>query len=200
MAKSTDPCCESTSGNVTLAPIERPEITLVAGWLADPENARWLDFGAGHQVLTATSLALMLQRDIHVLRAVRVADAEAPVGIVALSNVDRRFRTAQLWYVLGDKRYAGRGCTTVAVAQLLDVGFDDIVLDAINAWAVEPNRASIRVLERNHFRLVGRQRQCHYIDGRPFDRLLFDLLASEFKENRDARSGESSELIVEAVR
>lgn len=185
---------------MTLAPIERPEITLVAGWLADPENARWLDFGPGRQVLTATSLALMLQRDIHVLRAVRVADAEAPVGVVALSNVDRRFRTAQLWYVLGDKRYAGRGCTTVAVAQLLDLGFDDIVLDAINAWAVEANRASIRVLERNRFRLVGRQRQCHYIDGRPFDRLLFDLLASEFKENRDARSEESSELTVEAIR
>ncbi len=50
-----------------------------------------------------------------------------------------------------------------------------------SAWAVEHNTASIAVLKRNNFQLVGRQRQCHRIDDRPFDRLLFDLLASEHR-------------------
>jgi hypothetical protein len=38
------------------------------------------------------------------------------------------------------------------------------------------------VLERLKFRFYGRQRQCHCIDGRFYDRLYFDLLASEHRE------------------
>ena len=46
---------------------------------------------------------------------------------------------------------------------------------------------SLRIIERLGFRFIGRQRQCHYIDGRPYDRLLFDLLASEHQELDEAR-------------
>lgn len=166
--------------HLTLAPIERGEIPLVAGWLADPVNARWLDFGPGQRVLTAGALAFMLQRELHLLRAVRVADRAHPIGVVALSYVDRRTRTAQLWYLLGDKTCEGRGLTSAAVGRLLRIAFHEIGLEAINAWAVEHNVGSIRVLERNGFRLIGRQRRCHEIDGTLYDRLLFDLLASEF--------------------
>ena len=37
------------------------------------------------------------------------------------------------------------------------------------------------------FRYIGRQRQCHVIDGRAYDRLLFDLLAEEFTARDDYR-------------
>jgi len=81
--------------------------------------------------------------------------------------------------VLGDKTYAGRGYTSRAVGQLLTLGFTTLGLETVSAWAVEDNAASIQVLVRNGFLAIGRQRQCHVIDGRPRDRLLFDLLASE---------------------
>jgi RimJ/RimL family protein N-acetyltransferase len=100
---------------------------------------------------------------------------------VALSDIDRVFRTGRLWYVLGDKRFAGRGLTSRAVADLVREGFGPVRLEAINAWAVVENRPSIRILESNGFRLIGYQRRCHRIDGRPVDRALFDLLATEFE-------------------
>jgi asparagine synthetase B (glutamine-hydrolysing) len=34
---------------------------------------------------------------------------------------------------------------------------------------------------RNGFQFVDRQRRCHIIEGRAADRLLFDLLASEYQ-------------------
>jgi len=55
-------------------------------------------------------------------------------------------------------------------------------LCAINAWTVETNAAAQRGLERLGFRYVGRLRKCHYIDGRALDRLLYDLLANEYRE------------------
>jgi len=61
------------------------------------------------------------------------------------------------------------------------VAFQELGLHSVNTWTVEHN-ASRRGAERLGFRFIGRQRQCHLIDGQPYDRLLFDLLASEHRE------------------
>jgi RimJ/RimL family protein N-acetyltransferase len=182
LGKLTGKRCEDISMSVRLKPLDRAEIDLVAKWLAEEENSRWLDFGSGQRIPSALALALMAQRGLHLMRVFTPADEDKPVGVVALSYINWEFKTAALWYVLGDKAYGGRGYTTLAVSRLLTLGFEDGRIQAVNAWAVAENTASLRVLERNHFRPIGRQRQCHTINGRAHDRLLFDLLASEHKE------------------
>ena len=103
------------------------------------------------------------------------------VGIVGLTNVDRVFGTARIWVVVGDKTFGARGHATHAASRLLSYAFRELKLRAVNTWIVEHN-PSRRIAERLNFTLVGRQRQCHVIDGRPYDRLWFDILASEHKE------------------
>jgi len=83
--------------------------------------------------------------------------------------------------------------------------FRELGLHSINTWVVE-NNPSLRIGERLHYNYIGRQRQCHMIDGRLYDRLLFDLLASEHRELEDDprhrledrsthREGENSERV-----
>ena len=161
-----------------LLPLDSPElIELAAGWLGEPENYKWLDFGNGVQTLTPVTLKIMTQREIQVIRAYTADHGDLPVGVVGLTNVDRKFKTASLWAVLGNKRYGGS--TTEACDKILTLGFTELGLQAVNAWTLETNRPGQRVLERLHFRYIGRQRQCHCIDGRRLDRLLYDLLATE---------------------
>src|SRR6185295_5088908 len=81
----------------------------------------------------------------------------------------------------GEKSFRNRGYSTLASSKFLTLAFRELGLHAINTWAVEHN-PSLRTIERLGFRFVGRQRQCHYIDGRLHDRLLFDLLAAEHRE------------------
>ncbi len=158
-------------------------IEKIAEWMAQKENYQWLDYGNGRQVLTAAALRMMAQRDIHLLRAFTADDGDEAIGVAGLSNIDRTFNTALVSLcVLGDKRHAGHGYGTRALSRIISLGFDELGLQAVNAWVVEHNTPSRRMLERLNFRYVGRQRQCHYIDGRPYDRLLFDLLAAEHKE------------------
>src|SRR6516165_1924152 len=142
---------------VTLQPIDNANLELVAGWMSAAENYQWLDFGEGSRPLSPISLKVMTQKDNHVLRLFSAAGV--PLGLVAFSNLNRAFRTATVWYVLGNKAYSGKGYTTRAVGRLLALGYEELRLHAVNAWAVDVNRPSIRVLERNHFRLIGRQRQ-----------------------------------------
>lgn len=169
------------SPEVKLRPIDTPElIDIVAGWMARKHNYQWMDFGNGRQIITPISLKMMMQRDIHVLQVFTSEPDDVPIGVVGLSNVDRNLRTASIWVVLGNKRYGG--CTIRALDKILTFGFGELGIRAVSAWTVETNSPSLRLLDQLNFRFIGRQRQCHYIDGRLFDRLLFDILDSEHKE------------------
>jgi len=181
-----EPCGAKCTGHgshpMKLLPLDRPElIELVAGWLGKEENSKWLDFGNGVHSVTAVSLKIMTQRDLHLLRVYTPDDSDVPIGVCGLSNVDRRFKTAgSFWVVLGEKRYGGYASR--AASKLLTIGFGELGLDAVGAWTVEVNVAARRGLERLNFQYIGRQRRCHWIDGRPYDRLLYDLLATEHRE------------------
>ncbi len=170
-----------------LLPLDTPEVLeLVTNWLTQKENYQWLDFGNGRQVITPALLKIMAQRDTHFMRAYTSDRDDAPIGIVGLNSVDRSFKTATFWGASGEKSFRNRGYSTLASSRLMTLAFRDLGLRAVNTWAVEHN-PSLRTIERLGFRLIGRQRQCHYIDGRPHDRLLFDLLAAEHQELHEER-------------
>jgi RimJ/RimL family protein N-acetyltransferase len=75
-----------------------------------------------------------------------------------------------------EKKTFGR---SLLFLSMLTLGFTELALQTVNAWTLESNQPSIKVLTRNHFQLVGRQRRCHRIDGHAFDRLLFDVLRTD---------------------
>ncbi len=170
---------------VTLKPVDTPErLRLVAGWLNDPDNAKWLDFGDGRQQVTPEWLKIATQRGTLALRMFE-ADDGTPAGAGALGNINPHFKSATLWVVLGDKRIVRNGYATRATRSILALGFEELRLHSINTWIVEHN-PSVGVARNVGFRPAGRQRQCHFIDGRAYDRLWFDLLASEHTEQRHA--------------
>ena len=164
-----------------LLPLDRPEfLELAAGWLARPENHQWLNFGSG-QVVTPALVRIMAQRESHFLRVYTADRDDVPIGILGLNGVDRAFKTATFWGASGEKSFRNRGYSTFASSRFLTLAFRDLGLQAINTWAAEHN-PSLRTIERLGFRYIGRLRQSHTIDGRPCDRLLFDLLACEHRE------------------
>ena len=164
-----------------LRPLATPaDFELAAGWLQRKENSQWLDFGAGQRV-TPALLRIMTQRDTHYIRLYSRDCEDAPIGIVALSHVDRNMRTGALWGVAGEKSFRCRGWGARAASRLLTLAFQELGLHSVSTWIVAHN-PSQRGAARLGFRYVGRQRQCHFIDGQPYDRLLFDLLASEHRE------------------
>jgi RimJ/RimL family protein N-acetyltransferase len=169
-----------------LVPLDRPElIELAAGWLARKENYQWLDFGNGGRIVTPALLRIMAQRDTHFMRVCFDRDGN-PTGISGLNNVDRVFRTATFWGATGEKSLQKRGFGTFVGSQFLGLAFRELGLHSINTWVADTN-PSLRLVQRLGFRFVGRLRQSHYIDGRPYDRLLFDLLASEHREIDEGR-------------
>ena len=135
-------------------------------------------------------LKIATQRGSYVLRLF-TADDDRPIGVVGLGSINPHFKTVNIWVVLGDKSSAGRGYASLATSKMLTLGFEELGLLSIHTWIVEHN-PSIYVAKRVGFRPIGRQRLCHYIDGRVYDRLWFDVLASEHKEIEDVRCARSA--------
>jgi RimJ/RimL family protein N-acetyltransferase len=176
--------------DMKLLRLDTPEIVeLAAGWLAQKENHQWLDFGGGKRIITPPVLRVMAQRDTHFMRVWTSDRDDTPIGIVGLNNVDRNSRTATFWGVAGDKSFRNRGTGTRAAAMFLSLAFRELGLHSINTWVVE-NNPSLRIGERLHYHYIGKQRQCHWIDGHLYDRLLFDLLASEHRELNESKEDE----------
>ena len=170
-----------------LKAVDSPELLqLVVRWLSQKENYQWLDFGDGRQLVSAEWLKIGMQRGSYAIRVFTADDSDAPIGVVGLSNINPHFRTANIWVVLGDRSHGGRGYASRATSKMLTLGFEALGLRAIHTWIVEHN-PSVHVAKRVGFRPIGRQRQCHYIDGQAYDRLWFDLLATEHEEIQDVR-------------
>ncbi|HEY3860172.1 MAG TPA: GNAT family protein [Gammaproteobacteria bacterium] len=163
-------------------------IGLGASWLTEKRNHQWLDFGDGSGPIGTTALSHMSRDDAHIIRALTADDDDTPIGLVALSSINRDFRSAMLWALLGDRDYAAKGYVFRATSAILTLGFTDFGLECVNAWAVECNHASLRILRKLNFKPIGRERHCHYIDGRPFDRLLFELQSTDHRSRQDVRS------------
>src|SRR2546430_4306896 len=167
---------------MTLRPLSSfADFELAAAWLRRNENSQWLGFGRSRQGITPTLLRIMVQREANFLRLYTSDADDTPIGIVALTNIDRKMRTGTFWIVAGDKSFRSRGRGRIAASRFLALAFRDLGLHTVNTWIVEHN-VTRRGAEQLGFRFIGRQRQCHFIDGQPYDRLLFDLLAGALPE------------------
>ena len=160
------------------------DLETIAGWLAEPRIAKWLDFGMARPPAAVALKYATAQGSQRLFTFAPARGQEvAPIGVVGLSSIHPTFRTALLWYALGEPRYAGRGLTSMAAVEVVRIGFGELDLRAIHAWVVAGNQASARILEKIGFRPIGRQRQCHDIDGRLHDRLLFDIVPRELADH-----------------
>lgn len=164
-----------------LKPLDSAELLeFVAGWLSQKEIYQWLDFGDRKQTATTVWLKILVQQNTHLLRAYTADDDETPIGVVGLSEINHHFKTARVWVVAGDPSFRGRGYARAATSAMLAIAFHDLGLHAVNTGIVDGN-VSVRIAESLHFNFIGRQRQCHAIDGHLCDRLWFDILASEYR-------------------
>ena len=78
------------------------------------------------------------------------------IGVIGLNNVIwGAFCSAFLGYKL-DKDFLNKGYMTMAVEMLIKYAFEELGLHRIEANVMPKNKASLRVLEKNHFMGLGR--------------------------------------------
>ncbi|MDP9018025.1 MAG: GNAT family N-acetyltransferase [Candidatus Eremiobacteraeota bacterium] len=97
-------------------------------------------------------------------------EAVGGIGWDPLEDVERF--TGDFGYWLSETLW-GRGIATAAVLHFYEWMFERTNLERIQAWVMEPNTASVRVLEKAGFLREGTKRRAIYKNGAFCDALTF---------------------------
>ncbi len=168
----------------SVSELDSGDLDAVSVWLADPRIYKWLDFGGGRQILSRSALAVAVNSGTHCIRAVRDSTGRL-IGITGLQHVNSPFRTGMIWGARPTLRPPSRTNASLQIREMLRIGFTELGLRSIHAWVVERNKPSILAVLGGGMKPMGRQRLAHVIDGRSYDRLLFDIVAEEYAEQED---------------
>lgn len=111
--------------------------------------------------------------------AVRRIEDDEFIGRVTYFDLNTRNRSAEIGFLIGPQ-FRRKGYAREAVTLLLGHLFKELGLNKAMAQTGEFNDGSIDLLTGLGFRIDGRLRQHHPLDGTYYDDLLFSILADEF--------------------
>jgi RimJ/RimL family protein N-acetyltransferase len=178
------PVSNITGNLVSLGPLRRDWLPIYQHWLNDfemlklvdrrfrPHSAEWIDqWYERHASGTQDSLIFTI-----IERA-----GNRPVGNVALQDIDFRNRTAELGIYIGDAECRGCGYGTEATRLVISFAFRILGLNNVMLRVYEYNESAIRVYTKAGFREFGRRSQAQFMDGRFWDVVLMECVASNFR-------------------
>ena len=170
---------------VRLAPLTLDHARVIGGWAADPvfvAHAGWTpDLSLESYVSFQERLVHTPPADSHRLA---VLCSEDCVGTVDLHGLDKDRR--ELGYVIGPSSRWGQGLGTAAARAGLAHGFRGLGLEEIWAEAVEPNRASVAILERLGMRRTGLGGEENFL-GERARFVQYAITRDEWEATRTAR-------------
>lgn len=107
-------------------------------------------------------------------------DSES-IGLIGLVGIDDSNATAEIYIVIGQKDYWGKGVMAEAESILIQWAFDELSLQKIWALARPENVASIITMKKLGFQIEGTLRKEKIIAGKRIDIIRVGVLPSEFR-------------------
>ena len=102
-------------------------------------------------------------------------------GLVSLHDINMYSGNAYVAYSLA-KKFWGHGYTTEAVSLVMRYAFETLKLRKLHSSAFEPNTGSIRVLEKNGFKEIGRFHRDSYVPGYGYvDEIHFEVFNKDYE-------------------
>ena len=168
---------------VALGPLRRESIPLYLRWMNDFATTRTLAVQPRPMTLeqeTAWYEQAATNEHEHNFSIIERSSGRV-VGNCGMFDVLLPHRRAEVGILIGDPDARGRGYGTEAMRLLLDYAFTTAGMHSVILWVYEFNPAARRCYEKVGFREVGRRRESRWFNGRFWDEIAMDILASEFE-------------------
>lgn len=75
-----------------------------------------------------------------------------PLGVVSLSNINYRKKTANWGFYIADESYQGKGIGSVTLYRLMKYVFEALCFNRMNTWVLEDNTNAIKMYEKFGFK------------------------------------------------
>ena len=169
----------------TLLPFDECHLSRVQSWVNDP-GLRWGTGTEGpvsdfeHRRWYERLMSDRSQRAF-IIGQGRGADAK-PVGVIGLRGLDLRSRCAEYWIYIGEASARGKGIAADASKLILAFAFNTLGLNRIFLFVSANNQPAIQLYDKLGFTREGVCREAAFQDGQFVDRLLFSMLAKEYRD------------------
>jgi diamine N-acetyltransferase len=167
---------------VALGPLGREHIPLYLRWINDFGTTRML--GLPPRPMTLEQETAWYEQaavdDGRIGFTIYERSTGRPIGNCGLHEVDLSNRRTMVGIMIGEPDARGRGYGTEAMRLLLDYIFTALGLHSVMLTVFEYNRAGRRCYEKVGFREMGRRRESRWYNGRFWDEIHMDILATEF--------------------
>ena len=97
------------------------------------------------------------------------------IGNILISSINFNHKSCNLSYLIGKKEFWGKGITSYAISEMIKFAFSDLKLEKISAGCYENNIGSLRVLEKNKFKIEGRKKKNIIFENKRIDSLILGL-------------------------
>jgi diamine N-acetyltransferase len=167
---------------VALGPLRREHIPLYLRWINDFGTTRML--GVPPRPMTLEQETAWYEQaaadDARPMFAIYERATGRAIGNCGLHEVDLANRRTVVGIMIGEPDARGRGYGTEAMRLLVDYAFTVLGLHSVMLTVFEYNRAGRRCYEKVGFREIGRRRESRWYNGRFWDEIYMDILATEF--------------------
>ena len=97
------------------------------------------------------------------------------IGNILISSINLNHKSCNLSYLIGKKEFWGKGITSYAISEMIKFAFNNLKLEKISAGCYENNIGSLRVLEKNKFKIEGRIKKNIIFENKRIDSLILGL-------------------------
>ena len=164
---------------ITFKSLNTKDVQEIHSYASDEEVSRFIGWPLMKTMdQTHNYIEEMLKREsagTHLYASIALKSTQEVIGTAMIFNFDREAKHAEIGYVFHGSHW-GKGYATETVALMNDFAFDSLNLHKLHARVVDANIGSVRVLEKNGFKLEGRLQDYHFLDNTYYDSMLFGKL------------------------
>lgn len=168
---------------VYIRTLQRSDLPITVTWKNDPELA---DLIKGTTILTNLSIeSRRFEKIVEIgdsLRLLITCKDGTPIGLMALSEVDKTNQKASLGMFIGNKAYWNKGYGSDALKTLLKHCFGHLKFNRIGLEVFDYNVRAIKMYSKIGFKIEGTQRQGLWRNNQYHDIYLMGILKEEFAE------------------
>lgn len=103
------------------------------------------------------------------------------IGYCGICNISTSNRSGEYFIFIGDKASWGKGVSTQATKEILQIGFEQLNLNRIMLTVSQPNIGGIKSYKKAGFKEEGILREACYRDHQYHNKLVMSILKSEWE-------------------
>ena len=173
-----------TGDRIYLRPLTVDDCSLeYVAWLNEPQINRYLETRWSRQDMASVKafVAAMDESPDNLLCGIFLNEEDRHIGNIKVGPINRLHNFADVSYFVGDRSAWGSGYGSEAVALMTRYALEELKLHKVMAGVYRSNIGSIRVLEKNGYRLEACFTNKLRLDDGWEDHLVYSLLRAEIE-------------------